>query len=142
MTITGGSGLSKEEIDRMMADAEAHAAEDRQRREQAELRNSADTLVHQTEKFLADNAEQVTEDARSNVEGPLADLRTALERDDAPAIRSAMEKVSAASQALGAAIYAQRQPGDESTGSGAGGGAGRSDDDIVDAEIVEEGDQR
>ncbi|MBU6148069.1 MAG: molecular chaperone DnaK [Actinomycetales bacterium] len=138
MTITGGSGLSKDEIDRMMADAEAHAAEDRQRREQAELRNNADSLVHQTEKFLSDNAEQINEDARSNVEQPLAELRTALERDDAAAITTAMEKVAAASQALGAAMYAQRQPAADEPSAG----PTASDEDIVEAEIVDEGDRR
>lgn len=138
MTITGGSGLSKEEIDRMMADAEAHAAEDRQRREQAELRNNADSLVHQTEKFLRDNAEQINDDARANVEEPLAELRAALDGDDAAAITTAMEKVAAASQALGAAMYAQRQPEADAPQAG----TPDSDDDIVEAEIVDEGDRR
>ncbi len=81
MTITGGSGLPKDDIERMMRDAEAHAEEDRQRKEEAEIRNSAESLLHQTEKFLADNGDKVPEDAKSNVEGPLAELKTALAGD-------------------------------------------------------------
>ena len=107
MTITGGSGLPKDDIERMMRDAEAHAEEDRQRREEAEVRNYAESLLHQTEKFLADNGDKVPEDAKSNVEGPLAELKKALAGDDIDAIKSAAEKVATTSQALGAAMYAQ-----------------------------------
>ncbi|MFC6236288.1 molecular chaperone DnaK [Longivirga aurantiaca] len=140
MTITGGSGLPKDDIERMMKDAEAHAEEDRKRKEEAEIRNSAESLLHQTEKFLADNGDKVPEDAKSNVEGPLADLKKALAGDDVDAIKDAAEKVATTSQALGAAMYAN-------TGANAAGGAGdsgageqtaSSDDDVVDAEIVDE----
>ena len=137
MTITGGSGLPKDDIERMMKDAEAHAEEDRKRREEAEIRNSAESLLHQTEKFLADNGDKVPEDAKSNVEGPLADLKKALAGDDIDAIKDAAEKVATTSQALGAAMYAN-------TGANATGGdsdAGQStssDDDVVDAEIIDE----
>ncbi|MEI6372622.1 MAG: molecular chaperone DnaK [Actinomycetes bacterium] len=137
MTITGGSGLPKDDIERMMKDAEAHAEEDRQRREEAEIRNSAESLLHQTEKFLAENGDKVPEDAKSNVEGPLADLKQALEGSDFAAIKDAAEKVATTSQALGAAMYAQSEAASAEAGESAG---ASSDDDVVDAEIVDEGD--
>mgnify|MGYP003347171550 CR=1 FL=1 len=139
MTITGGSGLPKEDIERMMKDAEAHAEEDRKRKEEAEVRNSAETLMHQTEKFLAENGDKVPADAKSNVEGPLAELKTALAGTDIDAIKSAAEKVATTSQALGAAMYAQNQAAGESTTSDAGSSSSTNDDDVVDAEIVDEG---
>jgi molecular chaperone DnaK len=140
MTITGGSGLPKDDIERMMKDAEAHAEEDRKRKEEAEIRNSAESLLHQTEKFLADNGDKVPEDAKSNVEGPLADLKKALAGDDVDAIKDAAEKVATTSQALGAAMYANT--GANATGGAGDAGEGQSapsnDDDVVDAEIVDE----
>jgi molecular chaperone DnaK len=139
MTITGGSGLPKDDIERMMKDAEAHAEEDRQRREEAEVRNSAETLMHQTEKFLAENGDKVPADAKSNVEGPLAELKTALAGTDNEAIKSAAEKVATTSQALGAAMYAQGQQSGESAEQESGSSSSTSDDDVVDAEIVDEG---
>ncbi len=137
MTITGGSGLPKDDIERMMRDAEAHAEEDKKRREDAEVRNSAESLLHQTEKFLADNGDKVPEDAKSNVEGPLAELKTALAGDDVEAIKSAAEKVATTSQALGAAMYANAQ---QSAPAGDAGPSSSesSDDDVVDAEIIDE----
>jgi len=139
MTITGGSGLPKDDIERMMKDAEAHAEEDRQRREEAEVRNSAETLMHQTEKFLAENGDKVPADAKSNVEGPLAELKIALAGTDNEAIKSAAEKVATTSQALGAAMYAQGQQSGESAEQESGSSSSTSDDDVVDAEIVDEG---
>lgn len=130
MTITGGGALSKEEIDRMMKDAEAHAEEDRTRREEAEVRNQAESLVFQTEKFLAENADKVPADAKANVDEPLATLKSALEGSDIEAIKAAVEQVATASQALGSALYANAQ---EEAAS-----AAPADDDVVDAEIVEE----
>ncbi len=143
MTITGGSGLPKDDIERMMKDAEAHAEEDRKRREEAEIRNSAESLLHQTEKFLADNGDKVPEDAKSNVEGPLADLKKALAGDDIDAIKDAAEKVATTSQALGAAMYANAQQsagaGDAGDGSSSSSSSSSSsDDDVVDAEIIDE----
>jgi molecular chaperone DnaK len=144
MTITGGSGLPKDDIERMMKDAEAHAEEDRQRREAAEVRNSAESLVHQTEKFLAENGDKVPAEARSNVDEPLATLKKALEGDDVEAIKDAAEKVAVASQSLGAAMYANAQAsasaGGDGGGSDAGAGSGEApaDDDVVDAEIVDD----
>jgi molecular chaperone DnaK len=133
MTITGGSALSKEEIDRMMKDAEAHADEDKQRREEAEVRNTGDSLVYQTEKFLKDNAEKFTEgenaEKRGEVETAVADLKKALEGTDLPAIKSTTEKVNELSQQLGAALYAANAAATE---------APQTDDGVEDAEIVEE----
>ena len=144
MTITGGSGLPKDDIERMMKDAEAHAEEDRQRKEAAEIRNSAETLLHQTEKFLADNGDKVPEDAKSNVEGPLAELKTALAGEDIDAIKNAAEKVATTSQALGAAMYAQSGAsagGGEQSAPGSDSPDADNDDDVVDAEIVDEADE-
>ena len=139
MTISGGSALSKDEIDRMMREAEAHADDDKQRREEVEVRNTAESLVYQTEKFLADNADKVPADAKSNVEGPLAELKKSIEDNDIPAMRAATDKVAQASQTLGAAMYAQAQESG-SAESGFSGEADGTDEDIVDAEIVDEGD--
>ncbi|MDH4352585.1 MAG: molecular chaperone DnaK [Actinomycetota bacterium] len=140
--ITGGSGLSKDEIDRMMRDAEAHADEDRQRREEAEVRNTADSLVYQTERFLADNEEKIPAEGKENVTGPLAELKKALEGTDVDAIKAATEKVATASQALGAAMYEQEQAAAGAEPGAAAGGAGDTgdtgDDDIVDAEVVDQ----
>ena len=131
MTITGGGALSKEEIDRMMADAESHAEEDRQRREEAEVRNQAESLVFQTEKFLEESGDKVPADAKANVDEPLAELKAAIAGDNIEAIKAAVEKVATASQALGAALYA-------STQAEAGEASAEGDDDVVDAEIVDE----
>ena len=135
MTITGGSALSKDEIERMMKDAEAHADEDKQRREEADVRNSGDSLVYQTEKFLKDNADKFNEGENATKKGELetaiADLKKSLEGSDLSAIKSATEKVSEISQQLGAALYAanaaQAPAGDTPT-----------DDGVQDAEVVDE----
>jgi molecular chaperone DnaK len=133
MTISGGSALSKEDIERMTKDAEAHAEEDKARKEAVELRNSAESLVYQTEKFISENDDKLPADAKSNVETPLTELKKALEETanvdvtDAPAqerIKAAVEAVATASQALGAALYQQQQAG--------------ADDSVIDAEVVEE----
>ncbi|MCF8553914.1 MAG: molecular chaperone DnaK [Candidatus Nanopelagicales bacterium] len=131
MTITGGGALSKEEIDRMMADAESHADEDRMRREEAEIRNQAESLIFQTEKFLEESGDKVPADAKANVDEPLAELKAAIAGDDMSAIKAAVEKVATASQALGAALYANSQ-------NEAGEAQAAGDDDVVDAEIVDE----
>ena len=131
MTITGGGALSKEEIDRMMADAESHAEEDRARREEAEVRNQAESLVFQTEKFLEESGDKVPADAKANVDEPLAELKAAIAGDNIEAIKAAVEKVATASQALGAALYANTQ-------ADAGQATAEGDDDEVDAEIVDE----
>ena len=151
MTVTGGSSLPKEEIERMMREAEEYADEDRARREAAEARNQAEGLVYQTEKFLADNAEKVgtlSDDLRSDVDTALADLKKALEGNDDAAIKSGTERLATASQALGAAMYATAQPSDAAGGAagepgpdaaaGTPAGEGGTDEDVVEAEIVDE----
>ena len=139
MTISGGSSLSKEEIDRMMREAEAHADEDKQRREEADVRNNAEALVYQTEKFLADNADKVPADAKANVDEPLAELKKAIEDNDLSAMRTATDKVAQASQTLGAAMYTMAQ--EDGTAGAAGAAdeaADAAEDDVIDAEIVDE----
>ena len=135
VTISGGSALSKEEIDRMMADAEAHAAEDKQRKEEAEIRNNGDSLVYQTEKFIADNAEKLSEgeaaEKKAEVEAALAELKTSLGGANFEAIKSNTEKVATLSQALGSAMYA-------AAGAAAGDGAA-TEEGVEDAEVIDEG---
>ena len=135
MTITGGSALSKEEIDRMMKDAEAHAEEDKQRREEADVRNAGDSLVYQTEKFLKDNADKFNEGEnatkKAETETAMEDLKKALAGTDLSAIKSATEKVSELSQQLGAALYA-------ANAAQAPGGTTPADDGVQDAEVVDE----
>ena len=141
MTISGGSALSKDDIDRMMREAEQHAEEDKKRREEVEVRNGAEALVYQTEKFLADNGDKIPEDAKANVDGPLAELKKAIEENDIPGMREATDKVAQASQSLGAAMYAQAQEaaGSQATAEEA---ADTSEDDVIDAEIVDEGESK
>ena len=133
MTITGGSALSKEEIERMMADAESHAEEDRQRKEEAEIRNAGDSLLYSTEKFIKDNEEKLsTGDAlekKTETEAALVELKTALGGSNYEMIKSATEKVATVSQALGAALYAGAAAEGEST---------PNEDGVEDAEVVEE----
>ena len=135
MTITGQSSLDKDVIDQMVRDAESHADEDRQRKAEAEVRNNADNLVYQTEKLLADQGDQLTEDETTNVTGKLEDLKKALVDDDVEVIRTATEELMAASQEFGQRLYEAAQA--ESAAAG-GGSEGGSDDDVVDAEIVDE----
>jgi molecular chaperone DnaK len=144
MTISGGSALSKDEIDRMMREAEQHAEDDKKRREEVEVRNSAEALVYQTEKFLADNADKVPADAKANVDGPLAELKAAIEANDLPGMRAATDKVAQASQTLGAAMYATAQEaGADGSAEGAfQGAADTAEDDVIDAEIVDEGESK
>jgi molecular chaperone DnaK len=141
MTITGQSTLDKDVIDKMVKDAEAHAEEDRKRREEAEIRNNADSLVYQTEKVLREQGDKVSADERAAVEGPLAELRTALEGNDNEAIRRATEGLMSASQAFSQKLYEAASRDANAAGTSASGqGAGPvEDDDIVDAEIVDDG---
>jgi len=142
MTITGGSALSKDEIDRMVADAEAHADEDRKRREAAETRNQAETLVYQTEKFIAENDEKLPVDIKEKVQAAVGELQEALKGEDTEAIKAASERVATESQQLGQALYAQQQASGEAGAAGAdgdaAGGANAQADDVVDAEIVDD----
>ncbi|WP_420879460.1 molecular chaperone DnaK [Rhodococcus sp. (in: high G+C Gram-positive bacteria)] len=131
--IQDGSGLSKDEIDRMIKDAEAHAEEDKNRREEAEVRNQADSLVHQTEKFVKDNEDKVPADVKEKVEAAVTEVKAALAGSDIAAVKAAVEKLSTESQALGQAIYDAQAADTAAPGDGSG-----SADDVVDAEVVDE----
>jgi len=140
VTISGGSALGKDEIERMMADAEKYANEDRKRREEAEVRNHAESLVYTTEKFMSENSDKLPDDVKTEVSESIADLKKALEGTDTDTIRSAAEKAAQASQKMGTAIYAQAQQAHADAGEHeAGTPAGETaDDEVVEAEIVDE----
>ena len=139
MTISGGSALSKEEIDRMVKEAEQYAEEDAKRREAVETRNQAEQLVYTTEKFLADNDEKLPEDVKTEVQGDVDALKSVLENAEAPAeeIQAAVTKLGESSQKMGAAMYAAAEA-DASAAGGTTGATGEGDDDIVDAEVVDD----
>ena len=144
MTVTGGSSLPKDEVDRMRQEAEQYAEEDQKRREAAETRNQGEQLVYQTEKFLKDNEDKVPGDIKTEVEAAVAELKETLKGESAAGdntaeIRTATEKVAAVSQKLGQALYADAQAAQTAGGdAGAGGAGARADDDVVDAEIVDD----
>ena len=142
MTITGQSTLDKDDIDQMVKDAEAHAEDDRKRRDEAEIRNNADSLVYQTEKVLREQGDKVSADEKAAVEGPLADLKKALEGNDIDAIKSATEALMSASQAFSQKLYEAAARDANATGTSASGqdaaGGAVDDDEIVDAEIVDD----
>jgi molecular chaperone DnaK len=138
MTITGGSALPKDDIDRMMREADEYAEEDRKRRESAEARNQADGLVYSTEKFLADNTDKVPADVRDEVTAAVAEVKTALEADDVDAITRTAEALATVSQKMGQAMYAANAEAGEASTSDEAGATSDSDDDVVDAEIVDE----
>ena len=135
VTISGGSALSKDEIDRMMKDAEAHAEEDKARKEEAEIRNNGDSLVYQTEKFIKDNEEKLSAgealEKKTEVEAALVELKTALGGANFESIKSNTEKVSTLSQAMGAALYA--------ASGAAAGSENAGEEGVQDAEVVDEG---
>ena len=131
--IQDGSGLSKEEIDQMVSDAEAHAEEDKQRREEADVRNQAESTVYQAEKFVSENGENIADDKKETVNNAVAEVRTALEGSDLEAIKSAVEKVNTELQAIGTAMYEQQAAQAD--------GAGEAEEDgVVDAEVVDDDD--
>jgi molecular chaperone DnaK len=145
MQITGGSALGKDDIDRMVKEAEAHAEEDRKRREGVELRNEADNLVFRTEKLIAENGDKIGDDVKKPVEEAVAELKTALEGEDNDAVKAAVEKVNTTSAAVGQAMYAAAQAAqseapsaDGSTAGGAESNGSSADEDVVDAEIVDD----
>jgi molecular chaperone DnaK len=150
MTVTGGSALNKDDIDRMVRDAEEYADADRARREEVEARNSADSLAYQTEKFMTDNDDKIGEDTKTEVKEKLDDLKKALEGTDIEAIKTAQSALSESSQKMGAAMYAAQQAagpssdgsdgtdGASANGASADGTDGSGEDDVVDAEIVDE----
>jgi len=147
MTISGGSALPKEDVERMVRDAEEHAAEDKKRRESAETRNSAEQLAYSIEKLIKDNDDKLPADVKSEVQGDVDALKSALAGDDDAAVKSAFEKLSQSQGKLGEAIYAQSQqtadasanPGEDANPSGAAGEAA-SDEDVVDAEVIDDED--
>ena len=140
ITIQEGSGLSEEEIDRMVKDAEAHAEEDKQRREEQETRNSAESMAYQTRNFLKENEDKVPEDVRTKVEKAADDVDEALKGDDLDAIKKAVDELSTQSQEAGKAIYEAAQAEQQSEASGEQQSGG--DDDVVDAEVVDEDDKK
>jgi molecular chaperone DnaK len=146
MTVTGGSALGKEDIDRMVREAESHAEEDRKRREAVELRNEADNLVFRTEKLISENADKIGDDVKQPVEEALAEVKTALEGTDDDAVKAAVEKLNTTSAALGQAMYAAAQAaqqppneaGEPSDRAETNGSSSTADEDVVEAEIVDE----
>jgi molecular chaperone DnaK len=140
--ITGGSALPKDDIEKMVRDAEEYAEEDRKRREEAEVRNQADSLVYQTEKFLGENEEKVPSDIAAEVREALAEVKKALESNDTEAIKTASERAAQVSQKMGTAIYQQAQAQQASSQSESANGSSdtQDDDEVVEAEIVDEGD--
>lgn len=145
MTITGGSALPKEDIEQMIKDAEAHADEDRKRREAIELRNQADTLAYSTDKTLKEHGDKLDASVKAEIEQAITDLRAALDGEDNDAVRTSMEDLSTKSQKLAEAIYqssADQPAGGATDAAGAADTAGTADDDVVDAEVVDEGDDQ
>jgi molecular chaperone DnaK len=142
MTITGGTALGKDEIDRLVKEAEAHAEEDRQRREEAETRNNADSLVFQTEKLLKEQADKVSPEDRAKIEAALGELKTALAGDNLDAVRQKHEELLAASQEFAQRLYQSAQAQQASTGGGESAETPPSDDEVADAEIVDDGQER
>jgi molecular chaperone DnaK len=143
MTITGGSSLPKDDIERMVREAEEHAAEDKKRRESAETRNQAEQLVYSNEKLIKDNEDKLPEDVKNEVQGDIDALKTALAGDDDETVKTAYEKLSESQQKLGQAIYSAAQASEAPAGdageAGADGEASSSDDeDVIDAEVVED----
>jgi molecular chaperone DnaK len=146
MTITGGTALGKDDIDRMVREAEAHADEDRKRREEAETRNAADSLVFQTEKLLKEQGDKVQPEERTKIEDALKTLKDALAGSDIDQVRHAHEGLLGASQEFAQRLYAAAQQQQQAAGGAAGGAGGPgaggasqpSDDEVADAEIVDD----
>lgn len=144
MTITGGSALSKDDIDKMVKDAEQYAEDDKARRAQVETRNQAESLSHSTEKFLAENGDKVGDEVRTEVQADLDALNEALKGDDAEAIATAVSTLGTSSSKMGEAMYAAAAAEAQATGGDAGAApspdAADDDDDVVEAEIVDDED--
>lgn len=137
MTITGGTSLSKDDIDRMVKDAEAHAEQDKARREAAETRNAAENSAYSIEKLIKENGDKLPEDVKTEVQADVDALKAALEGEDDEAVKTAFEKLQASQTKLGEALYAQAQ-----ADAAAGEGAQAEDDDVVDAEVIDEDDEK
>jgi molecular chaperone DnaK len=142
MTITGQSALSKDDIDQMVKDAEAHAEEDRRKKEEAEVRNTADTLVYQTDKLLREQGDKISGDEKTTVESRLAELKEALEGEDIDAIKAATDQLMTASQTFAQRLYEAAATDAAGSGGGAGTGepaaTGADDEEVVEAEIVDD----
>lgn len=137
MTITGGSSLPKEDIERMIREAEEHAAEDKARRETAEVRNSAEQMVYSVEKLITENEDKLPDDVKTEVQADVDALKTALAGEDDDAVKTAVEKLGESQVKLGEAIYSAAQT---EVGDAAAEGETASDEDVVDAEVVDEDD--
>ena len=135
MTITGGTSLSKDDIDRMVKDAEAHAEQDKARREAADTRNAAESVAYSVDKLLKENGEKLPEDVKTEVQGDVDALKKALEGDDDDAVKSALEKLQASQTKLGEALYASAQA--EANADSAS-SSKEDDEDVVDAEVIDE----
>jgi len=135
MTITGGTSLSKEDIDRMVKDAEAHAEQDKARREAADTRNAAESVAYSVDKLLKENGEKLPEDVKTEVQGDVDELKKALEGDDDDAVKSALEKLQASQTKLGEALYASAQA---EANAGSASSSKEDDEDVVDAEVIDE----
>jgi molecular chaperone DnaK len=138
MTITGQSSLSKDDINQMVKDAESHAEDDRRRKEEAEVRNTADTLVYQTDKLLAEQGEKIDAGEKADVEAALVEVKTALAGTDIESIKTATEKLMSASQSFSQKLYEAASAAQNDGAAGAGSAADANDDEVVDAEIVDE----
>ncbi|MRJ75879.1 molecular chaperone DnaK [Aeromicrobium sp. SMF47] len=142
MTITGGSALSKDDIDKMVKDAEAYAEEDRKRREAVETRNQAESLAHTTEKFLSENGDKVGDDVKAEVQADLDALNESLKGEDADAIQAAVTKLGESSSKMGEAMYAAAAADAQAAGTDAPTADAGDDDDVVEAEIVDDEDDK
>ncbi|GAA1675970.1 molecular chaperone DnaK [Glycomyces endophyticus] len=138
MTISGGSSLAKDDIERMMSEAQEHAEDDRQRKEEAEARNMGESLVYQTEKLLAESGDKIPEELKGKINDATSDLKAALGGTDIEAIKRATEELSKVSQEAGQAMYAAAQADQGGPQQPAGGAGGPGADDVVDAEIVDD----
>ncbi len=140
MTISGGSALSKDDIDKMVKDAEAYAEEDRKKREEVDTRNQAESLVHTTEKFVAENGDKIGDELKAEVEADTAALSEALKGEDIDAIKVAVSKLGESSQKMGTAMYeaAAAEQAANPTADGEPGADDDGDDDVVEAEIVDD----
>lgn len=139
MTISGGSSLPKDDIERMVREAEEHAAEDKARREAADTRNGAEQLAYSVEKLIKDNEDKLPDDIKKDVTADVEAVKTALAGSDDDAVKSAFEKLSTSQTKLGEAIYAKTQAEGEASSAESAKSSG-SDDDVVDAEVVDEKD--
>lgn len=137
MTITGGTSLSEEDIERMVKDAEEHAEQDKARREAAETRNQAETSAYSIEKLIKENGDKLPEDVKTEVQGDVDAVKAALEGDDDDAVKAAFEKLQQSQTKLGEAIYASAQAEAANAES-----AGSDDDDVVDAEVIDDEDEK